>query len=54
MFNSSEMLFNTGREFVTSNTETYTDYAGYYPDALKFTRTCWYYVFRKKSSADGD
>ena len=47
-----EMLFNAGWEFVTSNTETYTDYAGCYPDAPKFTRTCWHYVFRKKMSAD--
>ena len=49
-----EMLFNAGWEFVTSNTETYTDYAGCYPDAPKFTKTCWHYVFRKKPSADGN
>ena len=49
-----EMLFNAGWEFVTSNTETYTDYAGCYPEAPEFTRTCWHYVFRKKQSADGD
>ena len=49
-----EFLFNAGWEFVTSNTETYTDYAGCYPDASEFTGTCWHYVFRKKQSADGD
>ena len=49
-----EMLFNAGWEFVTSNTETYTDYAGCYPDAPEFTGTCWHYAFRKKQSADGD
>ena len=49
-----KFLINAGWEFVTSNTETYTDYAGCYPDAPEFTRTCWHYVFRKKSSADGD
>ena len=49
-----EFLFNAGWEFVTSNTETYTDYAGCYPDAPEFTGTCWHYVFRKKQSADGD
>ena len=49
-----KLLFNAGWEFVTSNTETYTDYAGCYPDAPKFTRTCWHYVFRKKQSADDD
>jgi hypothetical protein len=49
-----EMLFNAGWEFVTSNTETYTDYAGCYPDAPKFTGTYWHYVFRKKPITDGD
>ena len=49
-----KFLINAGWELVTSNTETYTDYAGYYPDTLEFTGTCWYYVFRKKQSADGD
>ena len=48
-----EFLFNTGWEFVTSNTETYTDYAGCYPDAPKFTRTCWHYVFKKKPVTEG-
>ena len=49
-----KFLINAGWEFVTSNTETYTDYAGCYPDAPEFTGTCWHYVFRKKQSADGD
>lgn len=49
-----KMLLNAGWEFVTSNTETYTDYAGCYPEAPEFTRTCWHYVFRKKPSADDD
>ena len=48
-----KMLFNAGWEFVTSNTEIYTDYAGCYPEAPEFTKTCWHYVFRKKHSADG-
>ena len=46
-----EMLFNAGWEFVTSNTETYTDYLGNFPEAPKVTRTRWHYVFRKKPSA---
>lgn len=49
-----KFLINAGWELVTSNTETYTDYAGCYPDAPEFTGTCWHYVFRKKQSADGD
>ena len=49
-----KFLINAGWEFVTSNMETYTDYAGCYFDAPEFTRTCWHYVFRKKQSADGD
>ena len=49
-----EMLFNAGWKFVTSNTETYTDYLGDFPEAPKVTRTSWHYVFRKKPSADGD
>ena len=49
-----EMLFNAGWKLVTSNTETYTDYAGCYPEVPKYTMTCWHYVFRKKPSADGD
>ena len=49
-----EMLFNAGWEFVTSNTDTYTDYLGDFPEAPKVTRTSWHYVFRKKQSADGD
>ena len=49
-----KFLINAGWEFVTSNTETYTDYAGCYLDAPEFTKTCWHYVFRKKQSADGD
>ena len=49
-----KFLINAGWEFVTSNIETYTDYAGCYPEAPEFTRTCWHYVFRKKPSADGD
>ena len=49
-----KFLINAGWEFVTSNTETYTDYAGCYPEAPEFTRTCWHYVFRKKHSADGN
>ena len=49
-----EMLFNAGWELVTSNTETYTDYLGDFPEAPKVTRTSWYYVFRKKPSADSD
>ena len=49
-----EMIFNAGWEFVTSNTETYTDYAGCYPDVSEFTGTCWHYVFKKKQSADDD
>ena len=49
-----KMLLNAGWEFVTSNTETYTDCAGWYPEAPEFTRTCWHYVFRKKQSADDD
>ena len=49
-----KFLINAGWEFVTSNTETYTDYAGCYPEAPEFTRTCWHYVFRKRQSADGD
>ena len=49
-----ELLFNAGWEFVTSNTETYTDYAGCYPEAPKYTKTCWHYVFKKKPSADSD
>ena len=49
-----KFLINAGWEFVTSNTETYTDYAGCYPEAPEFTRTCWHYVFRKKQSADDD
>lgn len=49
-----EMLFNAGWEFVTSNTETYTDYFGDFSEAPKVTRTSWHYVFRKKQSADGD
>ena len=49
-----EMLFNAGWEFVTSNTETYTDYLGNFPEAPKVTRTRWHYVFRKKPSADGN
>ena len=49
-----KFLINAGWEFVTSNTETYTDYAGCYPDAPEFTKTCWHYVFRKKQSADSD
>ena len=49
-----EMLFNAGWELVTSNTETYTDYLGNFPEAPKVTRTNWHYVFRKKLSADDD
>ena len=49
-----KFLINAGWGFVTSNTETYTDYAGCYPEAPEFTKTCWHYVFRKKPSADGD
>ena len=49
-----EMLFNAGWEFVTSNTEPYTDYLGDFPEAPKVTRTSWHYVFRKKPSADSD
>ena len=49
-----EMLFNAGWKFVTSNTETYTDYLGDFPEAPKVTRTSWHYVFKKKPSADGD
>ena len=49
-----KMLFNAGWEFVTSNTDTYTDYLGDFPEAPKVTRTSWHYVFRKKHSADGD
>ena len=49
-----EFLFNAGWEFVTSNTETYTDYLSDFPEAPKVTRTIWHYVFRKKQSADGD
>ena len=49
-----EMLFNAGWEFVTSNTQTYTDYLGDFPEAPKVTRTSWHYVFRKKPSADSD
>lgn len=49
-----KFLINAGWEFVTSNTETYTDYAGCYPEAPEFTRTCWHYVFKKKQSAGGD
>ena len=49
-----KFLINAGWEFVTSNTETYTDYAGWYPEAPEFTRTCWHCVFRKKPSADSD
>ena len=49
-----KFLINAGWEFVTSNTETHTDYAGCYPDAPEFTGTCWHYVFRKKPSADDD
>ena len=49
-----KFLINAGWEFVTSNMETYTDYAGCYPEAPEFTKTCCHYVFRKKQSADGD
>ena len=49
-----KFLINAGWEFVTSNMETYTDYAGCYPEVPKYTKTCWHYVFRKKQSADGD
>ena len=49
-----KMLLNAGWEFVTSNTETYTDCAGWYPEAPEFTRTCWHYVFKKKHSVDSD
>ena len=49
-----KFLINAGWEFVTSNTETYTDYAGCYPETPEFTGTCWHYVFRKKPSADSD
>lgn len=49
-----KMLLNADWEFVTSNMETYTDYAGCYLYAPEFTKTCWHYVFRKKQSADGD
>ena len=49
-----EFLFNAGWEFVTSNTEMYTDYLGDFLEAPKVTRTSWHYVFRKKPSADGD
>ena len=34
-----EMIFNAGWEFVTSNTETYTDYLSDFPEAPKVTRT---------------
>ena len=37
-----KMLLNAGWEFVTSNTETYTDYAGCYPEVPKYTKTCWH------------
>ena len=37
-----KLLFNAGWEFVTSNTETYTDYAGCYPEVPKYTKTCWH------------
>ena len=49
-----KFLINAGWEFVTSNTETYTDYLGDFPEAPKVTRTSWHYVFRKKPSADSD
>ena len=49
-----KFLINAGWEFVTSNMETYTDYAGCYSEAPEFTKTCWHYVFRKKQSADSD
>ena len=34
-----KFLINAGWEFVTSNTETYTDYAGCYLEVLKYTKT---------------
>lgn len=49
-----KMLLNAGWVFVTSNTETYTDYLSDFPEAPKVTRTIWHYVFRKKPSADDD
>ena len=50
-----KFLINAGWGFMTSsNTETYTDYAGCYPETPEFTKTCWHYVFRKKPSADSD
>ena len=49
-----KFLINAGWKFVTSNTDTYTDYARCYPETPEFTRTCWHYVFRKKPNADGD
>ena len=49
-----KFLINAGWEFVTSNTETYTDYLGDFLEAPKVTRTIWHYVFRKKHSADGN
>ena len=35
-----KFLINAGWEFVTSNMETYTDYAGCYSEAPEFTKTC--------------
>ena len=37
-----KLLINAGWEFVTSNTETYTDYLGDFPEAPKVTRTSWH------------
>ena len=34
-----KFLINAGWELVTSNTETYTDYLGDFPEAPKVTRT---------------
>ena len=46
-----QTLFNAGWTLVTSNTEQYEDYAGCYPEAPKFHRTRWHYVFRKENVA---
>ena len=37
-----KFLINASWEFVTSNMETYTDYAGCYPEVPKYTKTCWH------------
>lgn len=43
-----ELLLNSGWELITCNNEQFYDYAHWGPDAPKYLRTKWNYVFKRK------